>query len=280
MNTTTQSVTVSNLLYDKTIDIHFNNRNHTYSVDGYEVPSVTEITGLLDKSKILIPWALDRCGSAFESLLPNVPFLGTADNMRDNVSKLMRTCLKAPDMQKAIGGKIGKLAHQFFVSYTHRQIPFDTFCLDVTATDSLSEPEEAILKRICRSFERWFDSQHLTPITSERVIFSKKHKFAGMFDGLLKDDTGKTWVVEYKTTKEIYVEHLLQASAYLTALEEEFDTRFAGALIVLFAKDGSSAIHRLQRKDVTACFKLFKHLLWVWRGLIPLEQLAKSSKQQ
>lgn len=90
-------------------------------------------------------------------------------------------------------------------------------------------PEEA--GRL-QSLVDWYHGKHIkapnmtppskmTVIAQEVPVFSLIHDFAGTLDLILQDPaTGAYYLVDFKTSKGIYVDHLLQVAAYEFAAKE------------------------------------------------------------
>ena len=76
------------------------------------------------------------------------------------------------------------------------------------------EEYEALL-----SFAEWFKETKPEIISSEIVLFSEKHGYAGTVDFICRID-GKLYIVDFKTGQNIWPEYELQVSAYKEALKE------------------------------------------------------------
>ena len=61
-----------NLPNRKNIDLQFDEDRHKYFRDGREVPGVTKISGLMDETGWMIPWAAKMAGLKAEEILLNV----------------------------------------------------------------------------------------------------------------------------------------------------------------------------------------------------------------
>lgn len=68
------------------------------------------------------------------------------------------------------------------------------------------------------SFADWFKSAKPEVIAFETTIVNKVAKYAGTVDLICKID-GKVWIIDFKTSKEVWPAYALQVSAYRKATE-------------------------------------------------------------
>lgn len=159
-------------------------RGHTVyrTLDGTRVPSVTTILGVINKPA-LIPWA-NRLG------------------------------LEGIDSTKYVDGtaRIGTLAHQMIQEH----LGGDSWDRNDWTPDEISSAENAVI-----SFYNW-EGEIGTPIKTlaiEMQMVSETYKFGGTLDWLAEIDN-KTWLIDLKTSKSVYPEHIYQLSAYWKTLED------------------------------------------------------------
>lgn len=96
-------------------------------------------------------------------------------------------------------------------------------------------------------------------IAAEQVVFSTNYRYAGQYDAVIEFADGKKYLIDYKTSKNIYPKtHSLQLSAYRAALPEGVD----GIAVVHLKPEGSFVFHELayQPKAWLACLALYKYL--------------------
>ena len=79
--------------------------------------------------------------------------------------------------------------------------------------------DEKVLNGVS-AFLDWAKKNEVRFVSSERVVYSKKHNFIGMMDAEAEID-GKLCVVDFKTSSGLYPEHSVQTAAYQLAAEEE-----------------------------------------------------------
>lgn len=112
-------------------------------------------------------------------------------------------------------------------------------------------PEE--LHGYAKALHTWWTelharSQEVEIVACEVPVFSLEHRFAGTLDGLIRlaDDEGAHFlVVDFKTSKGIYLSHLLQLTAY------EYAARERG-----YIPDGAPAFCNVVRLDPTGTYEM------------------------
>lgn len=126
------------------------------------------------------------------------------------------------------------------------------------------------------SFEDWAKNHAFWPTHSERVVFSRKHKFAGTLDlvGLVD---GVQTIVDIKTGKAVYSEAKLQIAAYWGALVEmESDPPVAGLVLRLPKIDTDPEFEAVPVDDLNMHLNAFLHALELWRWQYAMEQEYKA----
>lgn len=159
-------------------------KGHTVykTVEGKRVPSVTTILGVINKPA-LVAWA-NRLG------------------------------LEGIDSTKYVDGtaRIGTLAHEMIQEYLGG-MEWDRNAYTPTEIDSA---ENAVL-----AFYSWESqiAKEIKTLEIEMQMVSEEFLFGGTCDWLAVID-GKTWLVDLKTSKAIYPEHIYQLSAYWKVMNE------------------------------------------------------------
>jgi hypothetical protein len=156
-------------------------KQHTvYKVDGVRVPGVTTILGVLNKPA-LVKWA-------------------------NNLG------LQGIDSAKYVDAlaNIGTLAH-YLVECEWRGEEPD---LSTYAPEDIDRAENALL-----SFWAWRDQHVVEPILVEAALVSAKYRYGGQIDCYATCD-GKPTLIDLKTSKGIWPEHVHQLAAYKQLLTE------------------------------------------------------------
>jgi CRISPR/Cas system-associated exonuclease Cas4 (RecB family) len=181
-------------------EIQFNERKHQFSRQFGQhtvlIPSVTQFTGIIDKSAPLLKWAerlsRERLIWIADSLLPITP-----EDIAEATSLYQR--------EKAEAAEIGNLVHTAIEEWVKRDVVPDT-------TDM----------RILNAFEafREFEKDYQPEwIAAEQFIYSRQYDFAGIFD-LLGSIKGEKVLIDLKSGNSLYPEYAFQTAGYQLAYEE------------------------------------------------------------
>ena len=142
--------------------------------DGTMVPGVTTVLGVMNKPA-LVPWA-NKLG------------------------------LSGIEVGKYVDGlaEIGSLAHAMILCHLHKEKPD----LSDSSPNQVSKAENCL----CSFFE-WEKQHTIEPMLLETPLVSETYGFGGTPDFVGRVD-GQIEVIDFKTGKAIYEEHLYQAAAY------------------------------------------------------------------
>ena len=247
-------------LYKGEIELNFNEEKHWFSVNGESVISVTGCTSVIDKSAPLIYWAV---GLAKDFLLGNIKKL-ISDNKGDDILQLIEESAKQHRIRKEQAATAGTAVHlwveQFIKAKTKKDIP------ELPKDPKVYNGVSAVLK--------WVDEHNVKFLSSEKHIYSKKYKYAGIMDAEAVIG-GKTCVIDFKTSKAIYPEMRLQVAAYQAASEEESGKEYSGdKWIVKFGKeDGEFEAHQFGEQEED--FKAFVSAMNLRKRLKELDTYKK-----
>lgn len=129
---------------------------------------------------------------------------------------------------------------------------------------------EGQFKGYAQAFESWIKSNNIKLLEHERSVYSKKYRYAGTLDLLVKvNGFDKPTLIDVKTGKDIYAEAHLQVSAYKQALLED-GVELQDTAILLLQEDGTFKYET--GKDKLRAFLACKVL---WEGLN--EELLKKA---
>jgi genome maintenance exonuclease 1 len=202
-----------------------------YEVDGELFPSVTHILTAINKPA-LVPWAARQERQAVSEAAAALYGELAAAGSR----------YPASWFASALAAKLGTVkAHQRTLEregdiggQAHRAIEW----LLRTALGAAAGPKPAISAPALiavQAFKAWALRVSLKPVLVERIVYSKKHRYAGTLD-LLARVEGRLTMIDFKTGKAVYDEAHLQAAAYAAALEEMGYREPAASLIVRLPK--------------------------------------------
>lgn len=241
-------------LYNNTVSIFFEERDwagkkiHSYTDHKGKIISVTEVTGKIDKSAVLQAWTAKMMGLY---LLKKGGVI-TYELIEEAKKEYRRLTAEAAD----IGTEIHKWAEDW-IAGKKPEIPDN---------EKVANGITAFLKFNKDNKIKW--------IESERLVYSKKHKYCGKLDaiGIMND---RLTLIDFKSSNGIYDEMYLQVAGYQIAYEEETNKKIERKIIARFGKeDGEFEIRELENNGKDE--KAFLAQLIVVKRLKELEKDAKN----
>lgn len=213
------------------------------------VPSVSTILAELNKPA-LVPWAAKKAAEAVHERVVNATVADAmhwttfADELYDLAKNAHREL--ADD-----AADIGTLVHDWIT----------------TAEDVLTAtlPDDPQVRPACEAFVAWWRTAGYEMVAAERVVVDERERYAGRFDLLVRDRRGRLFILDIKTSGSVYVEHVLQLSAYATALRQEIRESIAGTVVVWCHKDGRPVrVVERSPREYRADFRVFAALLGIY----------------
>lgn len=240
-------------LYKGTVELDFNEARHMFTVNGKRILGVTSATGMIDKSRPLIFWAVNLT-KAF--LVDNIGTL-IKSTEQEEILTLIETATKQHQIRKEEAANVGTQVHAWIEQWIKATVKKEEPKLP-------SEKNEPQVYNGVLAFLKWADEHKVKFVSSERFVYSKKHQYAGIMDCEAVID-GKTSVVDFKTSNGIYNEYRYQVAAYQGAAEEERGKPYTGnKWIVRFGKDDGE-FEAQQFDDQDKDFKTFLACLTIKR---------------
>ena len=211
-------------LYDGSVNLEFQeNPWHQFSIDGRKILSVSSITKIVDKSAMLVPWAVRL---AKEYLIENLVNKKNVDHEK-LVEIIEQACIQHK-IKKDAAASIGTQVHAWVEAFSMGKSP--------------KMPTDPLIKNGISAFLNWADGLKIKFLEAESVVYSKKYDYAGICDAIVK--IGKDLVLlDYKTSSGVYPEMYLQAAGYQLAYEEETGKEIKYRVIVRFDKVNGSFEH-------------------------------------
>jgi len=121
-------------------------------------------------------------------------------------------------------------------------------------------PDDPIAIHCFQQFIEWWESLDCEVIWTEKKYTSKKLNVGGCPDLLVKKD-GKYILVDFKTSKAVYSDMLIQLSCYAELIKENDNIEIDRAVIVRFPKDDDETeIKKFFTEDLAVGLKQFKLL--------------------
>ena len=193
----------------------------TYKLkDGTKVPSVTTITGQLDKAQ-LIHWAVKVTKEGLDW-----------QKVRDDAAS------------------IGTLTHQMIFDHL-KEAKTD---LSIYSEQQIGQAETCLIK-----YWDWEkEHQGIKDLTLELPMVSEVMRYGGTIDRLCEID-GVLTIIDYKTGKEVWPEMWYQLAAYqMLAQENGYDVKVCRILRI--GREEKEGFEEAIRKDLSLEMEMFKHL--------------------
>lgn len=127
-----------------------------------------------------------------------------------------------------------------------------------------------------QAFARWLEQSGFQPVWVEFTVWSSRHGYAGTLDAAGRLPYGGCTVAavgDWKSSRRIYAEAVMQVSAYLEALREmghlpPEDGPVWGFVLRLPKREGDEpAVHLISPEQQQAAFTVFLAALQLWRWL-------------
>lgn len=184
----------------------------------------TSITKNLDKSRALLPWAINLVGS---HILQGC--VGKKTFHPDEVIALVQEAMQKPEEAKVKGGSTGDIIHNFAHEFAkHILDPKNHNMPSISHLDDQKDDEHRKALNGINAFMDWYASRKIEFVAMEEVVYYNsllagdtkegEHviEFGGIID-LLAKVNGRLGVWDYKTGKAIYSDQRYQNAGYLKA---------------------------------------------------------------
>ena len=224
--------------------------NRYYLIPGLSepLPSVTSILSTISKPG-LISWeknvAIDYARDKISKYINNSENANT-----DGLHEIFENAKQQPKFIMSQAGEFGTKAHKFIELLLQQDF-------DVDVPDNM--------KWINQNFNAWKDEYNFKNIEQEKYLYSTKYGYAGTADsiGLVNENL---FILDWKTSKNLYIEHLLQVSAYANAYTELTGKQISNAGVLRLNKNQSGYEFKII-DDLNKHFITFRAVLWLWRFL-------------
>jgi len=263
-------------LYNGDVNIDFFPDSHRYKKVGEKtyLISVTACTGLIDKSRFLIPWAVGLCGSFLRE------YLEKSENFcREELLPIVDEALRQHTIKKDDAADIGKRIHEYCELFALAQINGNDLpdFPPVLDTDKQLEDGSYPIENGINAFLEWFNDNDIKFLEAERLVYSKNMEVVGTLDAIAMVN-GKRVLIDFKTGKGFYSEYNYQVAAYRAMYCEEMETPFDYALILHFNKEtGEFDTKKIENEDLMKDWSVFHSLLQVKRRE---KELANAQKYE
>lgn len=198
-------------LYKGKVKGRFFPESHQYWIDGKRKTGVTTYIGIMDKSRPLVIWATELYR---DYLLGNLK-KGITEEM------VFEGC-QLHEERKKEAADIGTEVHDWIEKYVKGE--------------KLEMPESREAQIGVSAFIDWIQANKVKFLSSERVVYSKKHDYIGKMD-IEAEVNGKLCLIDIKTSNGLYNTYSMQTAAYVKADEEESGRNYKGRWLIRLAKE-------------------------------------------
>lgn len=220
--------TVEFTLYGGKVKGKFFPDSHQYWIDNKRPPSVTGILAIKDKSRPLVIWATEL----YRDYLLSKKTITEEDIY---VGSTLH------EEKKKEAADIGHKIHKWIEAHIKGENP------------EMPEGKEAQIG--VTSFLEWKDANKVSFLSSERVVYSKKHGYVGQMDMEARVN-GKLCLIDIKSSNAIYNDYNMQTAAYVMADEEESSRTYKGRWIIRVAKETEKDYWvRMEKKNLARARK-------------------------
>ena len=210
---------------------------------------VTGTCHIIDKSEVLIRWAVKVAMAKAKALLISGKFVGedaTSILFESTLDDIIKEAKKADKEELDAAAEIGHIAHDWIESYIGAILRDDS----ERRLELLAKlPEDERAASACVAAIHWMVEHDVRWIATERRCCSREHEYAGTMDGLAFvsscDDhsccpasfVDRLTLVDWKTSNYLYIEYLLQTAAYQHAHEEETGETIEDRWVIRLGKE-------------------------------------------
>lgn len=244
------------VLYGGRVQIDFQEEGHKYTVyvDGEKVkcPSVTTVTGVVDKSGPIQSWAIKETLAVAKSLIQPGQYYSVSE-----LEKIWEASRKASYVKKKEAAEVGTIAHQWLELFFNNQNP------DMPPEDHPSYP--CVVAALA-----WVRDHDVKFTCNERPIYSIIHQVSGRLDGVAFVD-GKKSVIDFKTGNQIYGEAYMQTAAYQNFYEEETGDKVEQRVVIRLSKEKGDFFSCTLDSNYERDFNAFLGALTLYRGVKEIE---------
>lgn len=238
--------------------------NDFYEIDGEQLPRVTSILSIISKPGLYKWYEANGTKKAYDILTmlkegAPIVYSYVANNLPPGF------LLSGKEHAEAAASR-GSSAHGYFEKILKGQ------------EIDLSGEDRAVVASVS-NFKDYLKLSEFETIKSESVIFSKKYKYAGTMDALIRHRDGRIILRDWKTSSGIYPEYALQAIAYKSAAEEMTGEKIDDIEIVRLPKnadifDPDRDTYTVPREKHSYLMDIFLNAksLWLWKREFLIKQ--------
>jgi len=230
-----------------------------YYVNGTRVPGVTTILGKFKDPGALMYWSWNCANSVLGETLN----LLESEPNKFQVAKFLATDPLDRANYRGVSGRAltaGNIAHDMVEQYikgddaTRRHVTSRTVA-EIAANTKCSMADCRQAHNAVRAFTKWVRTTKFELLETEIRLTSEEYMFGGMVDCIGIIDN-KFVILDWKTSKALYTDYLLQIAAYKILWDENWAPPIHECHLVRFDKETGDFEHRTLR-DVEAPQRAF-----------------------
>lgn len=286
------NVTEAYKFYNGEVTLIYDVTEHRYfKVSGKDLipqDGVTTIIHIIDKSDALIPWAAKKVA---EKAVLIAPFDSNGEIHMDRAAfeALMQTAKTAPRDLLEEAGDVGHAAHACIEKYIKGLmigVPYHYF-------NGKELKQDERVDNCFFAALAWMNAHNVRWICTEKKIYSRKYSYAGTMDGKAYVDScndpkcckhvfkDRLSVIDWKSSNYLYVEYLLQTSAYAAAEMEETGEEITDRWVIRLGKtDGEFEPWHLEQDQFEQDFTAFLECLDLYRSMELIRDGVKGRKDE
>jgi len=253
-----------------------------YYVHGKRVPSVTTVLSRFKDPGALMHWSWECAYKPLEEAIHHLKVLShpstTPKRLLIEAEKFLASNpLEKGKFRKEAGdaATAGTYAHGLVEQWIHGDVGERSSLQHLTPAvlSSRKKCDIKIATKSLRSFQafiKWIKQTRFELSVTEESLVSNTYRFGGTLDctGWLNNTL---ILLDWKTSKRIYVDYLLQIAAYTILWNENYDPAIDEAHVILFHKETGDFQH-FQFQDLEPAREVFLKMLEIYRTLKEIEK--------
>ena len=207
---------------------------------------VTGVCGIIDKSAWLMPWTAKMMWLKIIRTVPRTEDDRVASIPWKNFDAIIQAAKTAHKDILDEAGDVGTAAHKWIEDSVRHAITFNGGVVE--KMNEMAPTDERSVNCGLAAFD-WMQKHNVRWVCTERVVYSRKHKYAGTCDGLALVDNcdnpaccsrlfiDDLSLIDWKSSNYMDVKFCYQTAAYQNALIEETGEDIRSRWILRLAKD-------------------------------------------
>lgn len=168
---------------------------------------------------------------------------------------------KDPDKVKDEAADIGTVCHEMIEHYIYGQDEY-------TPPENTDQDTVITAAKGLKDYIAWSEAEGVEYLESEIRLVSEEYQYGGTADAIIKYH-GKTYLIDFKTSKSLYDTYPVQLAAYRNAIHETTGYKIDGCMIIKIDKgeieEGASRIkaYEIPNEVIDTGWETFKTCLQI-----------------